>query len=103
MKVKHYSIEEDTTIEELVRDLREVAQALAQGRIEMKYVRKDRKGGGLPVVAELLVEREEFELPGGRMVGQPGDYAVIGTLGDMYPMKPKAFHELYEVWDGSAG
>jgi len=55
------------------------------------------------VLAERLERRTEIETLEGTMVGEPGDWLVIGVAGERYPVKPDIFEQTYElVSDGES-
>lgn len=56
-----------------------------------------------PVViyAKRLTERREIHTLEGTMVGEPGDWLIIGVKGEQYPCKDAIFRATYENLDGT--
>ena len=54
-----------------------------------------------PIVieAKLLTESIEIETLEGIMVGNKGDYLIIGIKGEKYPCKPDVFNATYDEVD----
>ena len=50
----------------------------------------------LTVQAVLLAEPVEISTLEGVMVGNVGDYLIVGTRGEIYPCKPNIFEDIYE-------
>ena len=54
-----------------------------------------------PVIidAELLTERTEIATLEGVMIGEIGDWLIVGVKGERYPCKPDIFPLIYEKVD----
>lgn len=54
-----------------------------------------------PVVVEAVQLTERIEIPTleGVMIGNPGDWLIVGTSGELYPCKPDVFEAVYEPAD----
>lgn len=52
------------------------------------------------VHARQMNEPFEVKTPKGVMKGRAGDYLVIGTKGERYPVKKQIFEECYELYEG---
>ena len=52
----------------------------------------------LPTIVEAVQQKDEFEIITleGTMKGRAGDYLVLGTAGERYPVKCKIFEATYE-------
>lgn len=69
----------------------EAAAAYAQDLGMTRYRRKPTEQFAIQINEPFTVDTLE-----GKMSGRPGDYLVIGTRGEQYPVKREIFEKLYE-------
>jgi len=56
----------------------------------------------IEVRAKELTQRVEIGTREGTVVGEPGDYLIVGVDGEVYPCDPDIFDETYSVVDDAA-
>lgn len=71
--------------------------------LEREFLSHFKKYRKKPVIVHARQMEESFEIKKlkGVMKGQPGDYLVIGTKGERYPVKKEIFEECYELYEGT--